>query len=179
MKKETSLEDLTPDQRDELAATARMVAENPKTRSIFQRLIKQVAPGTPIPELDIQDNVKAAMKPLQDQIAALSQEKLERDVETRVNNKRQTLRDQGYSKEDIEAVEEIMVKEGIPKHETAAEYLRMQRQTATPTPASYNHVRQPVVDKDAVKAAGNIKNWANQEAHQAVDDIKAGRIKLQ
>jgi len=54
-----SLEDLTPDARDELALLARQLAENPDTRDSFLRLTKKVKPNLTIDAIDIKDQVDA------------------------------------------------------------------------------------------------------------------------
>ena len=45
-----SLEDLSLEARDELAALAKKLADSPNTRKEFLRLTKQVNPDMPIPE---------------------------------------------------------------------------------------------------------------------------------
>jgi len=50
-----SLENISSDARDELAALAQQLAENPATRKDFLRMTKKVKPDLPIPELDIED----------------------------------------------------------------------------------------------------------------------------
>ena len=50
-----SLEDLSLEQRDELAALAKTLADNPQTRKDFLRLTKTARPDVPIPELDIDE----------------------------------------------------------------------------------------------------------------------------
>ena len=55
-----SLEDLSTEARDELAALARQLAENPNTRKDFLRLTKKAKPDMPIPELEIEDATNAA-----------------------------------------------------------------------------------------------------------------------
>ena len=50
-----SLEDMSNDQVNELAALAKQLAENPETRKDFLRLTKKAKPDLPIPELEIED----------------------------------------------------------------------------------------------------------------------------
>ena len=50
-----SLEDISLEQRDELALLAKQLAENPSTRKDFLRMTKKVKPDLPIPELEMQD----------------------------------------------------------------------------------------------------------------------------
>jgi uncharacterized protein with von Willebrand factor type A (vWA) domain len=53
-----SLEDLSLEQRDELALLAKQLADNPKTRKELLRLTKEVRPDMSIPELEIEDYTK-------------------------------------------------------------------------------------------------------------------------
>ena len=50
-----SLENLSIEARDELAALAQQLAENPDTRKDFLRMTKKVKPDIPIPELEIEE----------------------------------------------------------------------------------------------------------------------------
>jgi hypothetical protein len=57
-----SLEDLTPEARDELALLAKQLSENPETRKDFLRQVKKVKPEMPIPELEIEDYTRHAVE---------------------------------------------------------------------------------------------------------------------
>ena len=50
-----SLEDLSLEDRDQLALLAKQLAENPATRKQMLQLTKQVRPDMPIPELEIEE----------------------------------------------------------------------------------------------------------------------------
>lgn len=175
---ETSLENFTPQERDELAALAQGLSRNPKTRDAYLRLIKQHAPDTPIPEIDVIERTRQMAKPLVDKVLAMEAKELEREVKGRIADKRNELRDDGYSKDEIEAIEKLMVERQIPNHKTAGEFFRMQRQSAQPTPSSYTMPRVPLPDKAKAKEAGGYKRFFQQDAHAAIDDLRAGRVKL-
>jgi lysyl-tRNA synthetase class 2 len=66
-----SLEDLTPDARDELAMLARELAENPATRKDLLRLTKKIKPNVPIPELEIEEATNTALSASEQRIAQL------------------------------------------------------------------------------------------------------------
>ena len=55
-----SLEDLSLEARDELAALAKKLAGNPKTRKQFLRLTQSVT-DIPIPEIEIEDRTTSAL----------------------------------------------------------------------------------------------------------------------
>ena len=50
-----SLENLSVEAQAELAALAKTLAEDPKTRKQFLQLTKQVRPDVPIPEIEIEE----------------------------------------------------------------------------------------------------------------------------
>ena len=66
-----SLEDLTPEARDELAALARQLAENPNTRKDFLKLTKQVNPNLPVPELEIEERTEKVLTKAQERVEQL------------------------------------------------------------------------------------------------------------
>lgn len=173
-----SLENMSPEDKDNLAKLAHGLANNPKTRQMFLRLTKAHAPETSIPEIDVLDTVGAAVKPHLDKIAEMEKKALEREVADRIRERREELREQGHSKEEIEAIEKVMVDHQIPSHKTAAEFFKLQRQTATPTPANFQMNRLPSVTKDQIKSAGSVKRHFIQDAHAAIDDLRAGRVRL-
>jgi len=75
-----SLEDLTPEARDELALLARQLAENPATRKDMLRLTKKIKPDLPIPELEIEDYTRSAVDSANDRVAQLEAKLREKEA---------------------------------------------------------------------------------------------------
>jgi hypothetical protein len=161
----------------ELAELARSLANDPKTRRQFLQLVKAKNPNQPIPELDLEAQMHQFAKPALDRVAALEQKLLERTAEDNVFSKRQALKAKGYSDEEVSSIEKLMIEKQIGSHDTAAEFFRQQNTMASPTPSTFSQVQMPVQGKE-IKAAGGIKRWAQTEAFKAIDDLKAGRVKL-
>ena len=67
-----SLEDLSLEQRDELAMLAKQLADNPATRESFLRLTQQVKPDLTIPELSLKDDISKQLKHSQDEYQKLA-----------------------------------------------------------------------------------------------------------
>lgn len=179
MSDENSLENQLTD--DELKSMGKLYAQmvnDPKTRMHTLRATKIISPNTPIPELDVFDRVGAAVKPHIDKVDALEKKFIEKDAENNVLRKREELYDLGHSKAEVEAIEKLMLEKRIPDHKTAAEFYKLQAQSAPVTPASYVHRPTLPIDKDAAKKAGGFKNFFLQDAHSAVDDLRSGKIKL-
>lgn len=175
-----SLEDFSPEQLAEMGKLYANMVNNPATREATLRATKKAAPNTPIPEIDVLDRVGAGIKPYVDKQAAMEQKLMEADARAKLEEKRAMLRDQGRTKDEIAAIEKIMVEKQIPDHATAAEFYTLQSKAAAPTAPTYQYQPQKLpVDKEAAKAAGGFKNFFLQDAHKAVEDLRAGKIKLQ
>ena len=65
-----SLENLSQEARDELAALAQKLADNPETRKDFLRMTKKVNPDLPIPELEIEDKTTSYIEKLEAKLTA-------------------------------------------------------------------------------------------------------------
>ncbi len=173
-----SLEDFTPEELANMGRLYGQLVKNPKTRDVTLRATKAISPETSIPEIEVLDKVAHAMTPHLKKIDDMTQENLRLKVERNIEAKRAEMRDQGFSKEEVDAVEKIMVEKKIPDYQTAGEFLRMQAKTAPVTPANWSNPTRLPLDKEKSKAAGGFKKFFQQDAHQAIDDIRSGKIKL-
>jgi len=167
-----SLENLSLEARDELAALAQTLAENPETRKDFLRMTKRVKPDLPIPELDIEDYTHRAVSRSEDRVQALEAKLREKEALEELQKRRQSLLKKGLISNESEVgdVEKIMLERGITSHETAAEYHQWMKQAAVPTSTGYN--------PSAVKQFDLNKYWKNpaaaarNEAMNALNDLR-------
>ena len=167
-----SLENLSLEARDELAALAQTLAENPETRKDFLRMTKRVKPDLPIPELDIEDYTHRAVSRSEDRVQALEAKLREKEALEELQKRRQSLMKKGLISNESEVgdVEKIMLERGITNHETAAEYHQWMKQAAVPTSSGYN--------PSAVKQFDLNKYWKNpaaaarNEAMNALNDLR-------
>jgi hypothetical protein len=167
-----SLEDLTPEARDELALLARQLAENPTTRKDMLRLTKRIKPDLPIPELEIEDYTRSAVDSANDRVAQLEARLREKEAMDELNSRRNKLKSKGLidRDEDIEEVEKVMLEKGITNHEAAAEYWRWMQQSAAPTPTGYN---PSAINKfDLSKYWRNPIAGARDEAAKALNELR-------
>lgn len=167
-----SLEDLTPEARDELALLARQLAENPTTRKDMLRLTKKIKPDLPIPELEIEDYTRSAVDSANDRVAQLEARLREKEAMDELNARRNKLKSKGLidKDEDIEEVEKVMLEKGITNHEAAAEYWRWMQQSAAPTPTGYN---PSAINKfDLSKYWRNPVAGARDEAAKALNELR-------
>ena len=167
-----SLENLSLEARDELAALAQTLAENPDTRKDFLRMTRKVKPDLPIPELDIEDYTNKAVNRSESRVQALEAKLREKEAIEELQKRRQSLMKKGLISNESEVgdVEKIMLERGITNHETAAEYHQWMKQAAVPTSSGYN--------PSAVKQFDLNKYWKNpvaaarNEAMNALNDLR-------
>ena len=170
-----SLENLSPDARDELAALAQQLAENPATRKEFLRMTKKVKPDLPIPELEIEESTTRAVSKAEERVQALEAKLREKEAMEELKSRREQLVKKGLVKteDDVEAVEKIMLEKGITSHETAAEYHEWMKQAAVPTASSYNP--SPVKGFNLDKYWKNPNQAARNEALNALNELRNPR----
>ena len=135
-----SLEDLTPEARDELALLAKQLADNPKTRKQMLRLTREVRPNLPIPELEIEEKTSVALAQAEMRVQSLEAKLQEKEALNELERRRKTLLEKGLVSDEtqVQEVEKVMLEKGITNHEAAAEYWNWMRQAAEPTPVGYN-----------------------------------------
>lgn len=167
-----SLENLSQDARDELAALAQQLAESPETRKDFLRLTKKMKPEIPIPELDLEDTVSRATQNSEQRIQQLEAKLKQKEAMEELERRRRAIRDKGLAKdeEDVKSIEKIMLDRGITSHETAAEYHNWMKQAAEPTPSGYNPGVMNKWDLNAYRQ--NPVAAARNEAAKALADLR-------
>ena len=171
-----SLEDLTPEARDELALLARELAENPSTRENFLRLTKQARPSMTIDAIDMKDTIDAKSRELQDKYDALEAKMREREAVEELERRRQALIEKGKakSKDDVKEIEKVMLEKGIQNHETAADYYEFMKTAATPTsPQVFNGSFMNETARDTLsKFYKNPAVAARDEAARALTELR-------
>jgi hypothetical protein len=167
-----SLEDISLEQRDELALLAKQLAENPSTRKDFLRMTKKVKPDLPIPELEMQDYTEQKMSDMENRLMASENKLREKEAREELDKRRQSLIRKGLARDDadVEQIEKIMLEKNISNHETAAEYFDWMKQAAEPTPSGYNP--SAISKFDLSKYWKNPQMGARDEAAQALKDIR-------
>ena len=167
-----SLENVSYEARDELAALAQQLADNPATRKDFLRMTKKVKPDLPIPELDMEDYTYNAVNKSEQRVQALEAKLRERDAIEELQKRRNSLMKKGLisSEDEVKDVEKIMLERGITNHETAAEFHQWMKQAAVPTSSGYNP--SAVKQFDLNKYWKNPVNAARDEAANALRDLR-------
>lgn len=179
---DNSLEGFSPEEIAQMATTYKGLLENPETRELTLRGTKKLNPRASIPEIDLKDAALGAFKKQADDMESLKADIRKRDAADRVREEREKLRDAGYSKDQVAAIEKIMIDEHIPSYDTAARYFKAQTQAAEPTPHSTAPATTYSMPADAMTALkggkAGLNKFARESATAALDEIRSGRIKL-
>ena len=167
-----SLEDVSYEQRDQLAALMRELSDNPATRKEVLRLTKKIKPDLVIPELDIEETTTVAVSETRRELEAMRAELAQKRAEEDLDRRRNALIRKGYaaSDEDVEEIEKVMLEKKIADHDTAAEYWQWMKQSAAPTPTGYN---PSAINKfDLSKYYKNPVGAARDEAAKALQELR-------
>jgi hypothetical protein len=167
-----SLEDMSFEQRDQMALLMRELSDNPETRKEILRLTRKVKPGLVIPELDIEDHTSSAVSKVYQELEQMKSQRREDDAVADLNKRRMSLIKKGLIRDEseIEQVEKIMLDKGITNHESAAEYWDWMKQSAVPTPTGYNP--SAVAKFDLGKYYKNPVMAARDEASKALNELR-------
>ena len=167
-----SLEDMSFEQRDQMALLMRELSDNPETRKEILRLTRKVKPGLVIPELDIEDHTHTAVSAANRRVEDLEAKIREKEAIEDLNKRRMNLIKKGLiqNESEIEQVEKIMLDKGITNHESAAEYWDWMKQSAVPTPTGYNP--SAVSKFDLGKYYKNPVMAARDEASKALNELR-------
>lgn len=176
---DVSLEGMSEDAIKGLAMLGKQLAGNPETRTAYLGLAKKVNPHLSIPEVDVPVMMDAKLAEERQKREALEQQMMKEKIEREVKERRDALmQSKGLSKEDVAEIEKLMVEKNIASHETAADFYKMQKQTATPTPSFSGFGSQQVPKPDLKEFGGNIGQWARNEAAATIHGIRTGSIKV-
>ena len=167
-----SLEDMSFEQRDQMALLMRELSDNPDTRKEILRLTKKVKPGLVIPELDIEEHTQSAVSAANKRVEDIEAKMREKEALADLESRRMKLIKKGLIQDEseIEQVEKIMLDKGITNHESAAEYWQWMKQSAVPTPTGYNP--SAVSKFDLGKYYKNPVMAARDEAAKALNELR-------
>jgi len=167
-----SLEDMSFEQRDQMALLMRELSDNPNTRKEVLRLTKQIKPDLIIPELEIESTTKSYVENLERKLMERDAKDREQDALRDLEARRTKLMKKGLiqNESEIEEVERVMLEKGITNHEAAAEYWQWMKQSAAPTPSGYNP--SAVAKFDLGKYYKNPVMAARDEASKALQELR-------
>lgn len=178
-----SLEGKSPEEVSALAALADSVLNNKKTRSSFQRLLKEGNPNISIPEVDIEDRVNAAVKPHVDEMEKMKAKEAQNEAERQVNLLYETLRDDRVcaNRTQFSDLVKYAHEKGFQTTEgglrMAASHRDAEQKSAEPTPQSaaygtFDFHNAGEAHKDLMK---DPRGWALQKANESITEFQKKR----
>lgn len=165
---------LDPKTRDELAGLALALSSGKGTRPKFLNLVREAAPDTPIPELDTQAAVEAAVRGERDARLKLEGEFRDYRLQNEMGAQKKAVQGKhGLSDDDMKKMEEMMGKKELPAdYEFAARLYRQQIEPVTPT----EYGRSGYGPADLPSDEGLMEDpdrWSLSNAHNLIDELRA------
>jgi hypothetical protein len=169
------LEDLTPEQRQELnlGRLTKQLLANPETAETVQRLLPKADPKLRFPEVEIKDNLAKVREETNDRVKALEEELRKSKAEARLEKLHGRVREAGL---ELKPVVELMEKHGLApteeNYDMAIEVLRSRTQVAEPTSSGIQPLEMPNIKEmwaDPVK-------WRENEAAKVLKEMRGGKL---
>lgn len=157
----------------ELASLSLQLAGNDKTRKTFLKQVKEVAPGTPIPELrqdeEFERRLQERTAPFEKKFQDLEQERLQ---ERLAGQKRAAQTKFGLSDEDMTKVDTMITEKKLPAdYNWAGQLYKAQAEPAAPTNFGAG-AWGPAVLPSHEGLMNDEARWSLTEAHTAVDELR-------
>jgi len=157
----------------ELAALALQLSSNPKTRKQFLKLTKEAMPNTPIPEIDvdnqIEERVAAVRKESDERLKKIEDDRLQ---ERLMAQRQSVMREHGLDEAQMKTMEERITKGELPAdYKWAGKLFKQEIEPVGST--SYSADYGPLAMPSAEGLMENEARWSNMEAHKIVDELRA------
>jgi hypothetical protein len=147
---------------------ALLQSNEPEVRRGAQRLLKKVDPKLSFAEIEMEEVVTAAIKPLKEENETLRNQISEKEFAATVRAEHAKITSRGFKVDDVQ---KFMKDRGIVNYDTAMNVLDMEQRLAAPTPDSVSGVYDlPEESKDIFK---NPAQWARKMAHDTINQLKA------
>lgn len=184
-----SLEGMSAQDINNLAAVSVALANDPQTRRDFQRLLKKRNPQYTAPDLEVDEAVERLNGSLDEKLKGFEEkfngvqaglekhqaQLQEREARERWDAIKMAPIEAGLiSKEDLPAVEALMKAEGFAatQYMQAAKYYNAQKASAPPTPSQLTSFKLP--DRDALRA--NPKKAFRENMLQALNESQTRKV---
>lgn len=174
LEEQAVMDGLSTDEAIESGLVLSRLLRNPSTRAKALAVIKEGNPGMNVPEVDIPNSFETHLKPIKEQLDALTKE----NGELRLSNARKGILEDlvadGLAQNMAEAkvIEKFAVDEKIADYKSAAKFFRMSQKQAEPTP-DFTIMGGPLeMPADFKEIAKNPKHWADKAAVAAMADFR-------
>ena len=165
------LEDLTDAQKDNRARAAHKLLANKDTATATKRLLMKADPSVHFADVEAEDRAAEIDARVNKRIEEMTASQMQQRAEAERERRHQQARDRGL---DPAEVEKAIIDRGIANWDTAMEFCEMQKQSAVPTPSSFEPARfdLPKGTDDWFK---NPAKKARDEAYAAISDLQKAR----
>lgn len=168
-----SLEGLDDATVKQLAELSLSMAGNEKTRKQFLKLTKEVAPGTPIPELEWESSMDARLKKEREEIDGKLQKLEEAEFKRNVETQRSRVMEENQlSPEDMEKLDKMIADKELPAdYKWAGRLYKQQIEPVEPTnygSSGYGPAELPMHEG----LLDNPDKWASKTAHDVIDQLQ-------
>jgi hypothetical protein len=175
-----ALEGKSAEEVQALATLADSIASNPKTRTAFQRLLKQANPEISIPEIEIEDRIASVTKPYVEKLEKLEARDAQAESQAAANALYEGLRDDRVvtNRAGFSELVKYASEQGFQTTEAglrmAASHRASEQEAAEPTPMPNGGIdlSQHEANKDLMR---DPRGWANAQARAAIDEMAKQR----
>lgn len=170
-----SIENLDDKTKDQLASIALAMSSNNDTRGSFLKLFKKVSPETPIPEVDQQAAIDAAIAGEREAREKVSKDFLDYKGAQEMAAKKTHLRTEyGLSDDDIGKMEKMIADKQLPAdYEFAAKMYQQQITPAEPTLGNRTYGPMDMPQDEGLLEDEN--RWSLTTAHNMIDAMQKTR----
>lgn len=163
-------------EHDTQEGKAKLFDELMGDKAVRRTVLRALSPKHPdvvVPELEAEDMINAATKPLTDKITELEGSLQKKDFERGVAEQKRDIKSKyKLSDADITEVEKLMTEKKIGDYGTAVEHMRLSKTSATPTPSHLESRTMTPPDK-----AGDFfkdpRATARKVAYEALNEIRS------
>src|SRR5262245_43576502 len=163
------------EQKDSLLDSLEGLYDSPKVGHQVKELVEQHF-GVTDPTLAMERRHNETTTALQARIDTLENEGRVKEISRRVDEEKKAAKEKyNLTDEDMQAVSKLMVEQGIGNYGSAADYYRLQKQAATPTPdlaGGHSALTLP----DSPELFKDRNGWARKEAYKFINERGQHRV---
>lgn len=175
-----SFEELTDEQRANLARAGFKLFHNPEVSRDAKKLLTRADPKVRFPEIEAEESTAAQLRERDDRIAKLEAQQIEADLERRLEAKRKQAEDLGIDPADVE---KLIVERGkagrVIDWESALELIQLQQQSAAATPSGDDFKvgnEMPGISEMITAGPEGAAKIARDLTHKAIDEMRGRRF---
>lgn len=165
----------------DLATWYELIEKNPEAKDKLYEAMEMVNPDVNIPERKVKKEISKQKEEVSKDVEKKVRQLLaERDAKEYMERNRESLKEEGYSDEEITQIEKLMQEENIKKYNIARSHFdREMRAVKEPTYSIGSAPEEPLIDKDFVKNIKDNPDYGNFYGHKVYEEEKAKRLAME